>query len=139
MMSKSMTQAEWLAEKERRKALAESKSYSFLSKEDWHEHNKNCSDCQITEKPYHFCEKSMDLHRSLAKSEWCKLPMAECVGCRKEWEEEDYGNIKEGHHLTCTNCGLIHEVVAVDWTIEVELKETGNFDPDYVEGEYDDE
>lgn len=123
------THSEWKARQEQYKLLAAEKKQTYPEQGAWNAHNKECSDCNVTTKPYSLCEKSLEIYRARPKSDWTDLPQATCPNCGKEWTEEDYSGISSGDKLTCTNCAMIHEVTGVDWSVSVELTCTGEFDP----------
>ncbi len=126
------TLAEWKIEQERLKKIAGAKQITYVTNKEWNNHNQSCSDCQIKEKPYTFCQASLDLYARMAPTDWYKMPDAECINCKEEWYEEDYSEIRTGDELICRSCGMIHEVICVDWTIDVNVQATGRFDPSYI-------
>lgn len=127
------TISEYEAMMRKKQIIADSKRINYVTSGQWNNHNQSCLNCSFIDKPYKFCDESMKLFSNLAKSEWFTMPTATCLHCGSDWEEDDYGHIKQGYMLVCTNCGMKHEVEDVDYTMDVKLKVVGEFDPYYIE------
>lgn len=133
---KGRTMSQWEEINAKRKQLAESKRIVYPTVHEWHEHNQSCSNCQVQQSPYTLCKESMELHGRLAPTDWNKLPEMECLNCHEKWEEEcEEGPPGEGEFLVCPACAFKHKVVAVDYTVEVEVEATGEFEYTYLEVE----
>jgi hypothetical protein len=45
------------------------------------------------------------------------LPMATCPACKKEWQWDDYYDVRVGSDRECPNCGVTVEVLRMETLI----------------------
>lgn len=55
----------------------------------------------------------------------CDMPMVECPGCFKEWQWDDYYDVRTGTERECPNCGADIIVTSVDQIIRATVEVKG--------------